>query len=99
MMHMCVQVVFFFTVSRKSLAIEKPDYCGFDDAAPPVPHLGDKSRQQGATLKQVHVIFRHGDRAPLHPNCFPNDKARWDCPIQWASTSAEEVSALFFTIH
>ena len=37
---------------------EVPEYCGHETVAPPVPQLGEKSRKQGAKLRQVLVVFR-----------------------------------------
>ncbi|XP_078357656.1 counting factor 60-like isoform X2 [Oculina patagonica] len=61
-----------------------PEYCGKDSYSYTPLRKGPKGQEY--TLKQVHVVIRHGDRtqAGMTP-CWPNDTAEWDCLLTSAS--------------
>ena len=62
-------------VSSASLATPSLAYCNTDFSTGRVPAL-----PEGATLRQVHVLIRHGARAPSdNQPAWANDTAEFEC--------------------
>lgn len=69
------------TTKAPATTIPRPYYCGTPQ---PIPPLQLNSSTQ-ATLRQVQIVVRHGDRTPafdLRANpCWANDQALWQCNL------------------
>ncbi|CAH3125508.1 unnamed protein product [Porites lobata] len=73
----------FFCSVAVSVRADLPEYCGPQNYA----YTPLRKDPRGEfTLKQVHVVIRHGDRTRAGASpCWDNDTAEWDCLLSSAS--------------